>query len=148
MVTIADVMKACRNYFVYGYNDANYSITTGGKITPADDIVGYVAVQGSHLNDGVYFCENGTLEDGRDMDFYAETFSGRIWMLAPPRDFIAIVGEIELYEKKNAVSPMQGESFGAYSYTKASGKRGVLTWQEAFADRLRPYMRLLSEVDI
>ena len=148
MVTIADVMRACRNFFPYSYKDATYNINAAGKITPAEDMVGYVAVQGSHLNDGVYRCTNGMLEDGRDMDFYAETFTGRVWMLTPPRDFIAIVSEIEQYEKKNAVSPMQGESFGAYSYTKASGKRGVLTWQEAFADRLRPYMRLLSEVDI
>ena len=148
MVTIADVMSACRNHFVRDYIDGTFTISAAGKITPipSDGISGYVAIQGSRSNDGVYKCTGGTLEDERALDFDAETFTGRVWLLAPPKAFIALCGEIAEYGKKTPTGAMQSESFGENSYTRANGKRGVLTWQEAFADTLRPYVRLLSEV--
>lgn len=98
----------------------------------------YFRIVGSIFNDGVYcFNEELTLED--------ETFDGAIWLMAIPKDFLALAKEIEEWQEEygNALkSPYTSESFGGYSYSKASGKNGgAVTWQDAFATRLNLYRR-------
>ena len=100
----------------------------------------YFRVIGSVFNDGVYcFNEELTLED--------ETFDGAIWLMAIPKDFLALAKEIEDWKEQYAGalnSPYQSESFGGYSYSKASGKNGggAVTWQDAFASKLNLYRRI------
>lgn len=100
----------------------------------------YFRIVGSIFNDGVYcFNEELTLED--------ETFDGAIWLMAIPKDFLALAKEIEDWQAKygDALnSPYTSESFGGYSYSKASGKNsgGAVTWQDAFATRLNLYRRI------
>ena len=46
-------------------------------------------------------------------------------------------------EAKNAESPYTSESFGDYSYTKATGESGApLTWRDVFASRLNAWRKL------
>lgn len=100
----------------------------------------FFRIVGSIFNDGVYcFNEELTLED--------ETFDGAIWLMAIPKDFLALAKEIEDWQEQYAGalnSPYQSESFGGYSYSKASGKNGggAVTWQDAFATRLNLYRRI------
>ena len=100
----------------------------------------YFRIVGSILNDGVYcFKDELILED--------ETFDGAIWLMAIPKDFLALAKEIEKWQEQYAGalnSPFQSESFGGYSYSKASGKNGggAVTWQDAFATRLNLYRRI------
>ena len=100
----------------------------------------YFRIVGSIFNDGVYcFKEELELED--------ETFEGAIWLMAIPKDFLALAKEIEDWIEKYAGainSPYQSESFGGYSYSKASGKNGggAVTWQDAFATKLNLYRRI------
>lgn len=100
----------------------------------------YFRIVGSIFNDGVYcFKEELSLED--------ETFDGAIWLMAIPKDFLALAKDIEDWKEQYAGalnSPYQSESFGGYSYTKASGKNGggAVTWQDAFATRLNLYRRI------
>ena len=67
--------------------------------------------------------------------------------MAIPKDFLAIAKEIEDWQTQYAkalTSPYQSESFGGYSYSKASGKNGggAVTWQDAFASKLNLYRRI------
>lgn len=100
----------------------------------------YFRIVGSIFNDGVYcFNEELTLED--------ETFDGAIWLMAIPKAVLELATEIENWQAEyaNALnSPFQSESFGGYSYSKASGKNGggAVTWQDAFATRLNLYRRI------
>ena len=100
----------------------------------------YFRIVGSIFNDGVYcFKEELALED--------EAFDGAIWLMAIPKDFLALAKEIEDWQAKyeDALnSPYTSESFGGYSYSKASGKNGggAVTWQDAFATRLNLYRRI------
>ena len=100
----------------------------------------YFRIVGSIFNDGVYcFNKDLTLED--------ETFDGAIWLMAVPKAVLEIAKEIEDWQNEygNALkSPYQSESFGGYSYSKASGKNGggAVTWQDAFATRLNLYRRI------
>lgn len=106
------------------------------KIKPGQ----YFRIIGSIFNDGVYcFNEELLLED--------ESFDGTIWLMAIPKDFLMLAQEIEDWQEEygKAVSgPYQSESFGGYSYSKASGKNGggSYTWQDAFATRLNLYRRI------
>ena len=99
----------------------------------------YFRIVGSVLNDGVYcFNEELLLED--------EVFNGSIWLMAIPKSFLALANEIEKWQEENEKalnSPYQSESFGGYSYSKASGRNGgSLSWQDAFATRLNIYRRI------
>ena len=94
----------------------------------------YFRILGSVYNDGVYQYP-AVLTD--------EVFEGQIWAMRVPPAFIALSGEIDEYIAKNAESPYTSESFGGYSYTKATGESGApLTWREAFASRLNAWRKI------
>lgn len=106
----------------------------------------YYRIVGSVFNDGVYKRGEEELTD--------ETFSGAIWLMAVPKDVIKLAKDIEAWQKKYGdvssenMSPFQSESFGGYSYSKASGgnseKTGssVPTWQGVFGAQLRRYKKI------
>ena len=156
MVTIGDLMRECRNYFERGGMDGTFTITTSGRITGAEALGAvngqYVAIRGSAMNDGVYQIDKtGKLSQGEDieLDFAPETFSGRIWLLFPPRAFVALVQSANEIEAMNPKGGMIHESFGEYSYTKATGKDGApMTWQQALHASLAPYKRILSQIGV
>ena len=107
----------------------------------------YYRIVGSVFNDGVY-CHDGKEE------LVDESFKGAVWLMAIPPAFLALVSEITAWQAKyggassEAMSPYQSESFGGYSYTKASGSSAsgggssAPSWQSAFADRLRRYKKI------
>ena len=101
----------------------------------------YYRIIGSALNDGVYKYGSEELLD--------ETFDGAIWLMAVPVDVRNLITEISIWQDKYGgvdsanMSPYQSESFGGYSYSKASGgASAVPTWQSVFADRLGRYKKL------
>lgn len=108
----------------------------------------YFRIIGSAFNDGVYQYQPRNLTD--------ETFDGAVWAMAIPPALIALTAEIEAWQEKyggidsSAMSPYTSESFGGYSYSKASGASGngtgtgAVTWQSAFASRLNKYRKARS----
>lgn len=99
----------------------------------------YYRIIGSINNDGVYCYNDETL-------LVNESFEGAIWFMAVPVAFEKLVKDIEKWEEQygsNANSPYQSESFGGYSYSKASGKDGGnITWEDAFNTRLNTFRRI------
>ena len=101
----------------------------------------YVRIVGSILNDGAHkFPFSDRLE---------EKFSGTIGSMAVPQAVVDLSAEIEAWQAKNgvdspAMSPYQSESFGGYSYTKASNSSGStgVSWQSTFGDRLTLWKKL------
>ena len=147
-VSVGQVMRSINNFFESGYRAANFTIS-GGAITPAGSFAPgmYIAITGSIFHDGVWkLGQNLTLLDLPE-GAPNETFYGRVWFLRPPADFLSICARIDEFAQKAPVNGLQSESFGEYSQTRAGGRNGgVLTWQEAFADELRPHYRMYSEV--
>lgn len=146
-VSVGAVMRQVNNYFESGYRATTYTIT-GGAISPDSLFVPgmYIAITGSLFHNGVWQlgknfellgCKEGTPD---------ETFYGRVYFLHPPQDFLDTCARIAEFEQKTPVSAVQSESFGEYSVTHKTGANGVLTWQEAFANGLRPYACMFSEV--
>lgn len=111
----------------------------GGSIAPLDFLKEgqYFRIVGSTFNDGVYKYPTQELTD--------EIFDGAIWACEFPPDFLALASNIEKYiesdtGKKTAYT---SESFGGYSYSKATNSKGVpLTWEDVFADELSIYKKI------
>lgn len=133
-----EILAEIRNYFVVKVHSGDFEVI-GGRLSPLDFLQNgqYFRIVGSVMNDGVYRYPYSGLTD--------ETFSGEIWALAVPPTLIALVADIEEYEKKakETVSPYNSESFGGYSYTKATDSNGSpLTWEKAFAKRLNKWRKI------
>lgn len=138
-VTIGSVMRHCRNYFERSYIDGKCTIESGALVSPALADGRYIAIKGSAYNDGVHQIGVDALTD--------EVFTGRVWLLSPPASFVGLAEEIAEYDRKNPAGAYLSESFGAYSYQRAANTQGqAASWQTAFADRLRGYQLLQSEV--
>ncbi len=133
-----EILAEIRNYFVVSVHSGDFEVI-GGRLSPLGFLQNgqYFRIVGSVMNDGVYRYPYSGLTD--------ETFSGEIWALAVPPTLIALVAEIEEYEKKakETVSPYTSESFGGYSYTKATDSNGSpLSWEKVFARRLNKWRKI------
>lgn len=133
-----EILAEIRNYFVVKVHSGDFEVI-GGRLSPLDFLQNgqYFRIVGSVMNDGVYRYPYSGLTD--------ETFSGEIWALAVPPTLIALAADIEEYEKKakETVSPYSSESFGGYSYTKATDSNGSpLSWEKVFAKRLNKWRKI------
>lgn len=142
---LTELCAELKNYFLRDREaDIHYGEYTisGGSIDLPFLLNGqYFRIVGSVLNDGVYQYPVDGLTD--------EEFSGAVWAMAVPPSVIALAADIEAWNAKNAealASPYTSESFGGYSYTKASGASsggsGAFTWRDQFASRLAKWRRL------
>jgi len=132
-----EILKYIRNYFpdLSKQRDAKFTISSN-VISPSIDVLTnqYFLIEGSALNDGVYKIGD---------DLVNETFTGTITPLLIPPAFLELVSEIEEYEAKNKVSAFVSESFGGYSYTKATSAKGsVISWRDAFGTRLNAWRKV------
>lgn len=125
-----------------GIHHGTYTIEDGRIALPFLQDGQYFRIMGSLFNDGLH-------RYGPDMEALTdETFEGAVWALAVPRALVELAGEVEAWQEKYGAvmdSPYTSESFGGYSYTKASGagdSTGSGGWQAAFRARLDPYRKL------
>ena len=147
--SVGAVMRQINNYFETGYRAARFSIE-GGRLKPENCFAPgmYVLVTGSIFYNGVWQLGNGLALQGAAEDLPDETFFGRVYFLRPPAEFLRVCDDIAVFAQKTPDGALQSESFGEYSMTRATGRDGgILTWAEAFADRLAPYRRMFTEVD-
>lgn len=96
----------------------------------------HYVISGSVFNDGVHVYPSDVLED--------ERFTGVIHALRLPKALLDIVAQMEEEAGKTGVSNgFASESFGGYSYTRATDSKGrTLDMIRANADRLAPWRML------
>ena len=136
---LTEVCAELRNYFVKDIHNGTFEIV-GGKITPLDFIQEnqYFRIVGSVFNDGVY-------KNTADLVLTDEIFSGSVWAMAVPPSVVALAEEIKKYNESDEAKPSAytSESFGGYSYSKATDENGApIGWKKVFASRLKPYRRI------
>ena len=138
---LEQVLMHLKNWFLVpgGIHEGTYTIEDGGITLPFLANGQYFRICGSVFNDG--------LHQYPASDLKAETFDGTVWAMAVPQAVIDLATEIESWQTKNgdaSVSPYQSESFGGYSYSKAtdSATGGAVTWQTAFRSRLNAWRKL------
>lgn len=140
---LTELCAEIRNYFLG--SDPTRSIhqgtfiISGGELAPLDFLKEgqYFRIVGSTFNDGVHQYPASDLTD--------ESFAGAVWAMAVPPAVIGLAVEIEKYkaETEKNQSAFSSESFGGYSYTKFTDSHGApLSWEKAFADRLKKYRRM------
>ena len=139
---LEQVLKELRNWFQVGIYPGEYTIQDGGITLPFLREGQYFRICGSVFSDGLHRC-------GPDMEYLKdETFNGTIWALAVPSEVLKLAEEIEEWKvkyQKIIESPYTSESFGGYSYSKASGTSDNVAsggWEKVFHARLDPYRRL------
>lgn len=144
---LSKLCKELNNWFDRGQPRLHGAFEiANGRITDTDftDIIKenqYFRIVGSVFNDGVYKWDN-------ELQLTDELFVGAVWLMAVPKDVIELADKIEAWINKygdTVASPFQSESFGGYSYTKASGGNGSssgATWQDVFRNQLNQWRKL------
>ena len=136
--TLDGLCAELRNYFVKKIYSGTFTVS-GGSITLGGIAANqYICIVGSVFNDGVHKYPLTGLVD--------ETFTGEIWAMAVPPSVIALAADIEKYCKSDEAQPsaFTSESFGGYSYTKATGADGTpLSWEQVFAKRLNKWRKIM-----
>lgn len=137
-----EVMRAVNNYFIKDSYYGEHVIKNGSISSGVSSFIQesqYFVIDGSIFNDGVYKHGEETLKD--------ETFKGTISVCAIPQAFLDLVKEIEEWQEKykdTILSPYQSESFGGYSYSKASTNSGEngSNWQNTFKSKLNTWRKI------
>lgn len=145
---LTQVCQYLRNWFERTKYIGDFTIISG-ELTYGDGSTlpllpgQYYRIVGSILNDGVH-------QMGEEQPLRDESFTGSVWSMAVPSDFLALVEDIETWVEANTAvinSPYQSESFGGYSYsmrggTNSAGEATGATWQSQFAARLAPWRKI------
>ena len=138
---LEQVLMNIRNWFTVdgGIYSGTFTIKDGGITLPFLANGQYFRICGSVFNDGLHQYPEDDLVD--------ETFNGTIWALAIPPAVVDLADEISKWQEKNgeaSVSPYSSESFGGYSYSKATDAEtgGAVTWQSAFKKQLSAWRKI------
>ena len=138
---LEQVLMNIRNWFPVegGIYSGTFTIEDGGITLPFLANGQYFRICGSVFNDGLHQYPAGDLK--------TETFDGTVWALSVPQAVIELATEIDAWQKKNgdaSVSPYQSESFGGYSYSKATDAEtgDTVTWQSAFKQQLSAWRKI------
>lgn len=149
-MTMGELCAECRNWFTRGVVRGKFTVQNG-ELSPLDgvDPGTWIRIVGSLHNDGVWEYPHG--------DFTDEEFSGAIWILAIPPDFVALLNDINAWEAANADAvknataealsgPYSSESFAGYTYTKRTGLGDIAaSWRDprlGFAARLNQWRKI------
>ncbi len=135
---LESVLTHIKNWFLVDVHERTYTIKNKALDLPFLQNGQYYRICGSVCNDGLHKYGESDLQD--------ETFTGAVWALAIPKAVVELAAEIKEWQTKNgeaAQSPYSSESFGGYSYTKATDSTtgGSVTWQAAFRGQLNPWRK-------
>ena len=135
---LESVLTHLKNWFAVEVRESTYKIDNGSLELPFLQNGQYYRICGSVFNDG--------LHKYGDDDLQNETFSGTVWALAIPKSVVELSAKIEEWQQKNGdavASPYSSESFGGYSYTKAtdSATGAQATWETVFRSDLNPWRK-------
>jgi hypothetical protein len=145
-----ELCMECRNFFKPDIYSGTFTIT-GGVLEPLPAIPegAYIRIVGSTFNDGVYQYGASGLTD--------ETFTGAVWLMHVPPDFVALLTDINEWEAANLTAiatataevlagPYSSESFAGYTYQKKTSLGDVATsWRDprlGFAARLNQWRKI------
>lgn len=135
---LEEILRHLNNWFVVpgGVHAGTFTAEGGGIVLPFLQNGQYFRIVGSLFNDGLYLY-------GGELQLTDETFTGSVWALAIPKALLSTVDEITAWTAKNGDGgAYTSESFGGYSYSKATNSRGVAAgWQDVFAARLAPWKK-------
>jgi hypothetical protein len=151
---LQEVCEEIRNYFISSREVGTFTIADG-VLSPSVNLKEgqRVLIAGSDLNDGIYTYHAGGFtndDDTAGAGLADEVFTGAVCGLSIPPQVIALTAEITEWVGKYGgviASPYASESFGGYSYTratvgKADGSSGSADWRDVFGNRLNRWRKV------
>lgn len=143
---LTELCQELKNWFEREKYFDTFTIENGAIIVPDGSLQNgqYFRIVGSVFNDGVHKYDPENAEQLTD-----EVFKGAIWTMAVPPSVVDLSERISEWETKygeSVSSPYSSESFGGYSYTKASSGQGNAdsspTWRSTFASELDKWRKI------
>lgn len=140
---LEQVLNYIHNFFVKEVFYGKFTISGGELQVDFLQPNQYCKIVGSVFNDSVHKFSTGGLTD--------ETFEGQVWAMAVPPTLIALISDIEDWNTKYGElvsAPYSSESFGGYSYTRASGSnkdgspKSSYDWRDAFGQQLNQWRKI------
>lgn len=136
---LEQVLGELHNWFVREVVGGDFTISGGQLLLPNGPGLldgQYLRVVGSVLNDGLHQWPAADLAD--------EEFHGEVWALAVPQEVVDLAGVIDDWDAKNAPGPYVSESFGGYSYTRATNASTgqAATWRDRFRQELNRWRKV------
>ena len=136
---LEQVLGEIHNWFVREVVEGDFTISGGRLLLPDGPALldgQYLRVVGSVLNAGLHQWPVADLAD--------EEFHGEVWALAVPQEVQDLAGVIDDWDAKNAPGPYVSESFGGYSYTRATnGATGQAAgWRDRFRQELNRWRKV------
>lgn len=142
---LTELCQELRNWFERDKFFGTFTIENGAINVPDGSLQDgqFFRVIGSVFNDGVHQYGVDELTD--------EVFTGAIWSMAVPPAVVDLSERISDWNTKygdKVSSPYSSESFGGYSYVKASGAgqgnatSSGPTWQSTFASELNRWRKI------
>lgn len=134
---LESILLHLNNWFLVpdGVHEGTFEVKDGGIVLPFLAPGQYFRVCGSVFSDGLHQYPAENLTD--------ETFTGAIWALAIPRQVLHLADEVKTWAEKNQPTAYTSESFGGYSYSRATGSSGApMGWEDVFRQRLNRYRKL------
>lgn len=132
--TVGQIMQTIRRYFEAGPPVEGDFTLAGGHLAGPSGLAlcpgDWIAVCGAGAASGVYCADDsGCLPGAPDA-----VFSGRVWRLDPPGDFLRLCREIAAWCEAHPRTSLKAERFGEYSHAPAVNAAGTpLGWQQIFA---------------
>lgn len=134
---LEELLAETHNWFECDYLAGELTVTDGeltlphGFVRPGQ----YYRIVGSVFNDGLHLYPASDLTD--------EVFDGEVWALAVPKAVTDLAAEVGAWCEAHPDSAYTSESFGGYSYTKATASDGTpVRWQDVFRRRLDRWRKL------
>ena len=139
---LEEILAFIHNYFIKEIHRGMFKISDGQLLCDFLQEGQYFRIRGSIFNDGVYQYPASDLAD--------EVFKGEVWAMAVPPSVVDLSERISEWVTKygdSVSSPYSSESFGGYSYQKASSGQGNAgssspTWQSTFAIELNRWRKI------
>lgn len=133
---LEQVLRHLNNWFLVDIHEGTFTVENGSIALPFLQTNQYFRIVGSVFNDGLHQYPAVDLTD--------ETFTGSVWALAVPKAVVELAVEIDAWQTKNGdPGPFTSESFGGYSYSKATNASGMAVgWQDVFKSRLNDWRRI------
>lgn len=145
MEILEQTLNFIHNFFVKEVYKGKFTVENGVLNVEFLKPDQYCKIIGSVFNDKVYRYPSDELID--------EVFEGEVWAMAVPPGLLALASEIEGWVAKYGEllnSPYQSESFGGYSYSKATGARGkdgtdkaTYDWRDVFGSQLNQWRKII-----
>ena len=139
---LEEILTYLNNWFTVEIYEGEYKIEDGGIVLPFLKENQYFRISGSVFNDGLHQYPASGMTD--------EEFFGTVWVLAVPQNIVDLSETIKQWQdKQGSPSAYTSESFGGYSYSKATNSKGVAVgWQEVFGSQLKPYKKIRETAPI